>query len=66
LRAEARGADPLVDAEARRLGDKLLALRERLVYSYFGIAEIRSLRSVLYDLHAIARLHMAIEETPPR
>ncbi len=62
LRAEARGADPLVDAEARRLDEKLLALRERLVYSYFGIAEIRSLRSVLYDLYAIFRLHMAIEE----
>ena len=42
-------------------GAAFLALRERLVYSYFGIAEIRSLRSVLYDLHAIVRLHMATE-----
>src|SRR6266704_3036937 len=53
---------PHLRAEARGLDEKLLALRERLVYSYFGIAEIRSLRSVLYDLYAIFRLHMAIEE----
>ncbi len=33
-------------AEVSRLAGKLLALRERLVYSYFGAAQLRSLREV--------------------
>ena len=61
-RAE-EATEPLVDAEVRRLDDKLLALRERLVYSYFDAAEIRSLRELLYDLYAIIRLHTVKEET---
>jgi hypothetical protein len=40
-------------AELTRLSGKLEALRERLLYSYFGPAELRSLRELLYDLRAI-------------
>ncbi|HVS05803.1 MAG TPA: hypothetical protein VHK65_06510 [Candidatus Dormibacteraeota bacterium] len=42
---------------ATRLVRKLLALRERLVYSEFGAAEQYALRSVLYDLDELVELH---------
>ncbi len=52
---------PAVQAEQQatgtRLTQKLLALRERLVYSDFGPAEERALRSVLDDLHELVELH---------
>jgi hypothetical protein len=55
-----RATEPMGEsAEVSRLAGKLLALRERLVYSYFGPAELRSLRNVLYDLHALVELHLA-------
>jgi hypothetical protein len=57
----ARAFLPPEYAEIRRLAEKLLALRERLLYSYFGPAQLRSLREVLYDLHALIRVHLAIE-----
>lgn len=44
-------------ATATRLVDKLLALRERLVYSDFGPAEQHALRGVLYDLAELVELH---------
>lgn len=49
-------------AEIRRLAGKLEALRERLIFSYFGQAEVRSLQGLLYDLHAIIRLHLVKED----
>ncbi len=49
-------------AEVSRLAGKLLALRERLLYSYFGPAQLRSLREVLYDLHGLIQLHLAKED----
>lgn len=74
-RAEEETVDPLIErvldaphptepvtedsAEVSRLAGKLLALRERLVYSYFGPAQLRSLRNVLYDVHALIELHLA-------
>jgi Hemerythrin HHE cation binding domain len=74
-RAEEEAVDPLIElvldapqatepmmgdsAEVSRLAWKLLALRERLAYSYFGPAQLRSLRNVLYDLHALIELHLA-------
>ncbi|HEX9095843.1 MAG TPA: hypothetical protein VF990_07035 [Candidatus Dormibacteraeota bacterium] len=55
-----RATEPLGESmEVSRLAGILLALRERLVYSYFGPAELRSLRNVLYDLHAVVELHLA-------
>jgi hypothetical protein len=60
-----RGApsNPWCDhAEVSRLAGKLLALGKRLVYSYFGPAELRSLREVLYDLHGLTQLHLAEED----
>jgi hypothetical protein len=56
--------EPMVrdHAEVSRLAAKLLALRERLVYSYFGPAQLRSLRELLYDLHALIELHLAKED----
>jgi hypothetical protein len=44
-------------ATATRLVRKLLALRERLMYSEFGAAEQCALRSVLYDLDELVELH---------
>lgn len=73
-RAEEEAVDPLIDArhatesmvgesaEVSRLAGKLLALRERLVYSYFGPAQLQSLREVLYDLHALIELHLVKED----
>lgn len=77
-RAEEEAVDPLIEwvldaphstepmmgdsAEVSRLAGKLLALRERLVYSYFGPAQLRSLRNALYDLHALIELHLAEED----
>jgi hemerythrin HHE cation binding domain-containing protein len=74
-RADEEAVDPLIErvldarhatepmvgesAEVSRLAGKLLALRERLVYSYFGPAQLRSLRNVLYDLHALIEFHLA-------
>lgn len=49
-------------AEVSRLTAKLLALRERLVYSYFGPAQFQSLREVLRDLHVFIELHLAKED----
>lgn len=48
--------------EVSRLAGKLQALRERLLYSYFGPAELRSLREVLDDLYALIELHVANED----
>jgi len=74
-RAEEEAVDPLIEpvlgdryatepmesesTEVGRLAGKLSALRERLVYSYFGPAQLRSLRDALYDLHALVELHLA-------
>jgi hypothetical protein len=44
-------------ATGTRLARKLLALRERLVYSEFGPAEQCALRSVLYDLNKLVEVH---------
>jgi hypothetical protein len=56
--------EPMVrdHAEVSRLAAKLLELRERLVYSYFGPAQLQSLRELLYDLHALIELHLAKED----
>jgi hypothetical protein len=61
---QGRAEQPMVrdHAEVSRLAGKLLALRERLVYSYFGPAELGSLREVLYDLHGLTQLHLAEED----
>lgn len=48
--------------EVARLAQKLLALRERLVYAYFGQGELRALRDTVYDLHTIIELHLSKEE----
>jgi hypothetical protein len=49
-------------AEVKRLAAKLLALRERLLFSYFGPNQLESLREVLYDLHTLIKLHLATED----
>ena len=72
--AEEKAVDPLVErvmdaphamvtdhVEVARLAQKLLALRERLVYAYFGQGELRALRDTLYHLHAILELHLSKE-----
>lgn len=47
--------------ELNRLLAKVDALRERMRYSYFGPAQVRSLREALYDLHEIiARLEIRL------
>ena len=48
--------------EVTRLAQKLLALRERLVYAYFGPGQLRALQETLYDLHAILVLHRSKED----
>jgi len=76
--AEERAVDPLIErvmavpratetmvrehVEVTRLAQKLLALRDRLVYAYFGPDELRALRETLYDLHAILEVHLSKEE----
>lgn len=46
-------------SELSRLIEKLEALRERLLYSYFGESQLRSLQEVFYDLHAAIERHVA-------
>ena len=45
--------------EISRLGMKLEALRPRLLHGYFGLAQQRMLRRLLYSLYAIIALHFA-------
>jgi hypothetical protein len=45
-----------VEAKSTRLTEKLMALRERLMYSDFGPAEKSALRGVLIDLHEVVEL----------
>jgi hypothetical protein len=49
------------DAVVSRLGRKLEALRERMLYSYFGLAELWSLQAVLYDLAVIIERQLGKE-----
>lgn len=49
-------------AKVRQLARKLVALRERLIYSYFGPAQIHLLRGVLYEVHGLIEFHMAKED----
>lgn len=53
------------DKELNRLVDKLGALRERLVHSYFGPPEIGLLRRTLYELEGRLRLLMGTAEAIP-
>jgi hemerythrin-like domain-containing protein len=48
--------------EVRQLVLKLTALRERLVYSYFGPSQVRLLRGVLYDISGLIAYHLAKED----
>jgi Hemerythrin HHE cation binding domain len=75
LRVDEEAVDPLIErvldvhspteptveesVEVGRLAGNLLELCERLVYSYFGPGQLRSLQTVLYDLHALIEAHLA-------
>lgn len=50
--------------ELTRLAAKLDALRERLLYSYFGATQLQSLRDVLYDLEEIIARNSKTEVVP--
>lgn len=58
-----QASDPMIreHAEVYRLAEKLRALRDRLVFGYFGPSQLSSMREVLYDLNAILKLHLAQE-----
>lgn len=51
-------------AKTTRLTQKLMALRERLVYSDFGPAEESALRGVLADLHELVELQAFKDDMP--